>query len=128
MNKKIDFNNDIELSLYAQEEVNKLSNELLHLKENIKLFGEYDKEDIRYIREDETELKSLIFNGKKQFYDYLVSSIMKIDENSKEELKLLKSRIELFNDRIDYLLGILEQSEEEIWGIISSISKHWRVK
>lgn len=127
-NETINFDSEFEISTLGQEEISKINSEFLQLEEDIDLFGKYEKERINVIKEYESDLKFLIHCSKKQFYDYLVSLILKIDEFSKEELISLKSKTDVFNNRINYLSNVSEECDEKIWNILSSNSKHWRIK
>lgn len=126
----IDFNEDITINSYGEDIVELLIDNLSCLQEEYKSNnGNLNPQTLSDISAYQTQLRKLIVDGRSQLSNYMIDSISKIDENSKEEILSLKYTTILFNNRLNYMSKVLEESNEKMWDlIIYNSGKHWRIK
>ncbi len=126
----IDFNEDITINSYGEDIVELLIDNLSCLQEEYKSNnGNLNPQTLSDISTYQTQLRKLIVDGRSQLSNYMIDSISKIDENSKEEILSLKYTTSLFNNRLNYMSKVLEESNEKMWDlIIYNSGKHWRIK
>ena len=110
----VDLSEDININTYGENVVELLIHNLLCLQEEYKSTGGcLNPQLLTNISTYETELRKLIIDGKNQLTNYMINSIININANSKEEVLSLKYTTSLFNNRLNYMSQVLDESNEQ---------------